>query len=88
MTTPDDVAQWMRAEVIAKGYVEQETMVHDIAKRFGAEFTYDNENGNPAIDRKVLRVFKKISDPEIVRESGERAWRKREKYDESGRRQS
>ena len=77
----------MLAEVTAKGYVEQESMVWDIARKFGKEFVYDNENGNPAIDKKVLRAFKKKSDATVVWSSGERAWRKREKYDEPGRRQ-
>jgi hypothetical protein len=77
----------MLAEVMRTGYVEQESMVWDIAKRFGKEFIYDNENGNPAIDKKVLRAFKKKSNPTVVYSRSERAWRKRERYDEPGRRQ-
>ena len=85
--TPDDIADWMLAEVTTKGYVEQESMVYDIARKFGKEFTYDNENGNPAIDKKVLRSFKKNSESSVVWVRGERAWRKRDKHDEPGRSQ-
>jgi len=32
----------------------------DLAKRFGEEFAYTtNNNGNPAIDRRILKAFRK-----------------------------
>jgi len=82
-----DVADFMLAEVLTKGYVEQESMVWDIAKKCGSEFTYDNENGNPAIDKKVLKEFRKKSENLVVWVRSERAWRKRETYDEPSRMQ-
>ncbi len=46
----------------------QSDVVAKIAERFGEEFTYENENGNPAIDKRILRAFKKITDDTAVSE--------------------
>lgn len=37
----------------------QEQIVYDIEKKLGNDFVYINENGNLAVDRKVLNAFKK-----------------------------
>jgi hypothetical protein len=86
-TTPEQVAAWMLAEVQRTDYLYQETVVYDIASRFGDAFTYINQNGNLAIDKKVLAAFKKLSGEAIIWERGQRLWRKRQEYDEPGRRQ-
>ena len=86
-TTPEDVAQWMLSIVEQEGDLYQETAVYDIQEKFGEEFTYLNDGGNPAISRKVLSSFSTISLNSVVWERGERRWRKREEYDEPGRQQ-
>jgi hypothetical protein len=65
----------------------QEEAVEDIAKKFGNEFIYQNENGNPAIARGVLAAFKKLTKDTIVWERGERLWRRRSKFDDPTRMQ-
>jgi hypothetical protein len=85
--TPDAVARWMLAQVEAEGSLYQEEAVSDIEKLFGEVFTYENDNGNLAISRAVLKAFRKISEDDVVWEQGERMWRKRESYDEPGRQQ-
>ena len=60
---------------------------YEIARRFGEEFTYHNENGNLAIDRRVLKAFRKLTGDSVVWERGERLWRRREGYDQVGRQQ-
>ena len=56
------VAEFMINEILEKGYVYQEYLVHDIQKKFGEEYVYVNENGNLAISKKVLNEFKKLKD--------------------------
>jgi hypothetical protein len=65
----------------------QDQVVEEIAERFGEEFTYENENGNPAIDKAVLKEFRKLSSEQVVWVRGERCWRLRERDDAAGRQQ-
>lgn len=85
--TSDTVARWMLAQVEADGNLYQNEAVAEIEELFGDAFTYENDNGNPAISRAVLKAFREISDDNVVWERGERVWRKRESYDEPGRQQ-
>jgi hypothetical protein len=86
-TTHDDVAKWMLNELQQVKYLYQETVVYDIATKFGEGFTYYNDNGNPAIGKRTLSAFKKLTGDSVIWERGERMWRFREKHDESGRQQ-
>lgn len=83
----EDVAAWMLSEVRAKRYLDQEDIVWKIQKKFGTNFTYDNDYGNLAVDKKVLRIFKKISSDEIVWSRSDKQWRIRERGDAPGRQQ-
>lgn len=85
--TPGAIAQWMLSRLEASGRLYQAEAVQDIASKFGDEFTYLNENGNPAIDRHVLRAFKKLSGDTVVWERWDFCWRKREPHDAPGRKQ-
>jgi hypothetical protein len=48
---------------------------------------YLNENSNWAISKKVLAAFRKLTGDSIIWERGERLWRKRNQFDEKGKRQ-
>ncbi|HEY4810774.1 MAG TPA: hypothetical protein VIH71_06920 [Solirubrobacteraceae bacterium] len=85
--TPDAVGRWMLTQVEVEGSLYQEDAVADIEEMFGDAFIYENNNGNPAISRAVLKAFHAISDDNVVWERGERMWRKRESSDEPGRQQ-
>jgi hypothetical protein len=85
--TPDVIAQWMLSRLDRSKQLYQADAVEEIGKRFGTEFTYLNDSGNPAIDRRVLRAFKKISGDAVVWERWDFAWRKREAGDAPGRKQ-
>lgn len=65
----------------------QEQAAWDIMRKFGKQFVYDNENGNPAIEKSVLTAFEKISKEEIVWSRSERFWRLREPSDTNSRQQ-
>jgi hypothetical protein len=83
--TPEMVAEWMLNELKRENCLYQEDAVHAIVEKFGGDFSYYNENGNPAIRRDVLKAFKKLSEELVVWERGERMWRMRESGDEPGR---
>jgi hypothetical protein len=85
--TPATVAEWMAAELEREEFLYQETAVYEIAARFGEEFTYENERGAPAISRKVLREFGKLTGDSVIWERREKMWRKRAADDMPGRQQ-
>ena len=62
-------------EILEKGYVYQEYLVHDIQEKFGDDFVYINENGNLAISKKVLNEFKKLKEQNNIEwDRSERSW--------------
>lgn len=85
--TPGDVARWMLDTLRAAGMLYQDDVAYRIQTEFGGQFVYDNENGNLAIARAVLKEFRKVSDDNVVWERGDRCWRWREPFDEPGRMQ-
>jgi hypothetical protein len=87
VATADEVAQWMAEQVRAHGELRQEDAVYDIEEKFGEEFVYENENGNPAITKEVLRHFTKLTAEDVVWQRGEKTWRPREPGDAKGRQQ-
>lgn len=85
MSTVDDVAIWMKSELDKSDWLYQEDTVYKIKDLFGNDFVYINDNGNLAIDKKVLAKFRKLTADDVIWERGEKAWRKRENYDQPGR---
>ena len=81
-----DVAEFMAQEFEKDGWLNQSDAVWDIEKKFGNEFLYTNENGNPAISRAVLKEFRKLTDKTAVWERGGRYWRRRDDSDDPNRR--
>ena len=82
----NDVAQWMYDRVQKQALYQDDT-VWEIRKKFGKDFAYDNDNGNLAIDKVVLKEFNKLSKKDVVWSKGERLWRMRTPKDEPGRAQ-
>jgi hypothetical protein len=85
--TPEVVAEWMLSQLERKRWFYQDAAVHAIGRRFGEEFIYLNESGNPAIDRRVLRAFRKLTADTVIWDRSEFAWRKRAADDAPGRSQ-
>jgi len=85
--TPEVIAQWMMDQLDQAGRLYQADAASSIVKRFGPEFIYENENGNPAIDRRVLRAFRRISRDTVVWDRWDFCWRKRKEGDASSRKQ-
>ena len=84
--TAQDVARWMQQEVEAHGVLFQESAVYHIMRHFGTRFSRNNENGNPAIAKDVLREFRRLTTRTIVWVWLERYWRERRPGDPPGRR--
>ena len=55
---PSDIAEWMAKQLEDGTYLYQNVVVYSIAAEFGDQFTYYNENGNPAIRKDVLAAFR------------------------------
>ena len=55
------VAKWMLEELKRQHKLHQDTLVYEIAQKFGSQFTCDNENGNLAIRRDVLAAFRELT---------------------------
>ncbi|MGG7056480.1 DUF6953 family protein [Nitrosomonas sp. ANs5] len=86
-TTAKDVAQWMLDEINNGNYLYQEQAAYTIFEMFGDDFVYYNDNGNLAIEKKVLNAFRTLTDDSVVWSRSEKMWRLREDYDEPGRMQ-
>lgn len=83
--TPRDVAIWMRAELDRVGQLPQSDAVEGIVRQFGPDFAYENENGNPGIDTRVLDAFSRITGNNVVWVRSEFRWRYRRQGDKPGR---
>jgi hypothetical protein len=87
-TTPGDVARWMRDELDRTGSLLQADAVAGIEREFGPSFIYINKNGNPAIDKRVWRKFRELTEADVVwNPSAPRGWRLRQPGDAPSRKQ-
>jgi hypothetical protein len=82
-----DVAKWMLNEIINGKELYQDYAVYNILEIFGDEFVCQNENGNLAIEKKVLSAFRKLSGDSVVWSRGDKLWRLREDDDKASRQQ-
>jgi hypothetical protein len=86
--TAAQVAEWMLEELKREGTLDQETAVSEIEDKFGEQFVYANENGNPAIGKDVLAAFRKLTKDSVVWIKEDRCWRMRDEDDQPGRQQT
>ncbi len=70
-----DVANWMLDKIIKKRELYHEEVVYQIEEKFGSKFVYDNEAGNLAISREVLKEFRKLTEKTVVWSRIELCWR-------------
>jgi hypothetical protein len=59
--TAGDVARWMADCLERDGRLEQRDAAHELAGRFGDQFTYVKASGHLAISQRVLTAFRKAS---------------------------
>lgn len=85
-TPTQQAAAWMHEQVDEHGTLYQDEAAAEIMERFGEECTYQNEHGNLAISREVLKQFRAATEGSVVWDAAERMWRRREQYDSGGRR--
>jgi len=77
----------MREELNRAGSLRQAYAAAEIESEFGPSFIYENENGNPAIDKDVLSEFQKLTEDNVVWDRWEYKWRHRQPGDEPSRKQ-
>jgi hypothetical protein len=65
----------------------QDAAVGEIMERFGEEHAWYNDNGNPAIEKRVLTEFGTLTVGTVVWIKSYRMWRHREDGDLPGREQ-
>jgi hypothetical protein len=70
------VAKWLLAQIedVAPRHAYQGQLVAKIRKDFGAEWSYQNANGNWAISKEVLKEFGKLKYPNLQWHSGSQSW--------------
>lgn len=84
---PSDIAQWMLDELDRTGSLYQPDAVLGIEREFGPGFIYENENGNQAIDKRVLREFRELSEDNVIWDRLAFMWRHRQPGDAPSRMQ-
>lgn len=89
-TDAQAAAAWMLQRIKESRAHElyQSDAVDHIAKHFDGGLTYTNDNGNPAIDKKVLKAFKEISGDTVVWNNGWKGWSLRSPRDPVGKRRA
>ena len=85
--TPSDVARWMRDEVNRIGSLRHAEAVAGIEREFRPDFLYINENGNQAIDERVLHEFRELTAGYVIWDKSAFKWRHRQPGDAPGRQQ-
>lgn len=70
-----DVAQWMFSQINKKRELYHEDIVYQIEEKFGSKFVYENQAGNLAISREVLKEFRKLTEKTVVWSRIELCWR-------------
>ena len=76
-----EIAKWLYDKIMAEGDVYQYEAVDEIAQKFGNEYTYTNDLGNPAIDPKVLYEFRKLKGDDITWDRTDLFWHKESEVD-------
>ncbi len=77
----------MRDELDRTGSLFQADAVAGIEREFGPGFIRENERGNSAIDRGVLREFRELTEADVVWDFWLREWRLRQPGDAPSRQQ-
>jgi hypothetical protein len=77
VTNDVEIAEWLMNEVRSNGARRsyQNRLVRGMKEKFGEACTYKNHNGNPAIDRGILREFGKLKDEHVLWDRSDQSWR-------------
>jgi hypothetical protein len=81
-----EVAEWLSTLITERGALVQTDVLAAIERLHGSQFVYTNQNGNSAIDRRVLHEFRRLTSGRVVWDRSLRGWRLRKPTDPPGRR--
>ncbi|MCE9529510.1 MAG: hypothetical protein K8R36_25960 [Planctomycetales bacterium] len=76
------IAAWMARKFRREGTLSQRNAVNEIREKFGEEFSYRNDNGNWAIAKSVLAIFKELTKNDAIYDKLLSRWRKRRSDDD------
>jgi len=82
--TATQVAEWMLEELKRQGKLYRDTLVFEIAEKFGSQFTHENKNGSLALRKEVLAAFGKLTKDSVVWNQAGRFWWKHMPSDRLG----
>jgi hypothetical protein len=74
---PDAIVLWMLEQIARQGQLHQEDAADEIVKVFGSDFVYENEHGRKAIDKRIVKAFRKAAGHRVVWDREQFLWRKR-----------
>ncbi len=83
--TAAQVAEWMFEEFKRAEELFRENVVRDIEVKYGKQFTYVSQNGDPAIRRDILFEFRKLAGNSAVWMREDLCWRVRKRSDSLAR---
>jgi hypothetical protein len=74
MTTAEEIAEWLIAQIRTRTRVSQEEAVAEIRQQFGPEWVQENERGHPAIHKDVLKSFRRAHKGAVHWDRDRRFW--------------
>lgn len=73
-TTAEDIAGWMLETIRSEGRLDQDDAVRVVPEKFGPEWVRTSPNGHPALDREVVKAFRKAHDGTVQWDRDRRFW--------------
>ena len=83
--TAQDAVNWMLSKLEQDGCLYQEDVVDMLVKHNSESLTNENALGNLVVGKKLLGLFKKENESNVVWVSSDKYWRFRVPEDEEGR---
>jgi hypothetical protein len=84
--SPQDAAEWMFGQFLAKRFLYQEEAATHLLHLHDENLAYFDGTGNVCIGKAVLAAFNKLT-PDLVYERADKLWRDRLPSDQPGRQQ-
>jgi hypothetical protein len=74
---PEAIIVWMLQQIAREGRLYQEDAADEIARTFGPDFVHENRRGRRAIDKRIVKEFRRVAGDNVVWDREEFFWRRR-----------
>jgi hypothetical protein len=81
----EEVSIWMRTQLDRDGCLYQDDVVDHLVKANADSLLRENNDGNLVLERKLLTVFRKLTQDDVVWVKSDKYWRFRVLEDEPSR---